>query len=1040
MKNVDMKSRLLLAALFLPVAVAPAYGETPIRVLILSGQNNHNWQETTPALAKILTTSGRFTVEVTEHPEQCTAETFSKCDVVLSNWNSLGPVKDWPETTHKALLDFVRSGGGFVVVHAGGTMFLDRPDFQKLIGATWGPGTGHGPKHTFEVRLLDADHPITKGVQPFATTDELWHRMVAQPEKKILATAFSAKDKGGSGNDETVAMVTQFGRGRCFNLVLGHDTAAMENNGFKTLLLRGTEWAATGRVTLPASADAIRPDAETLLAAIASYQFGQSRAGLRDVENLVAAVSADPSARGPLAAKLAAMLDRDATVECKQFVCQQLSLIGFPAEVPALTRHLTDDDLAFAARFALERIPGEESLAALREALKTASGRIRVGLIDSLGARRDAKSVATVAGLISATDSETATAAVAALGSIGGREAVAAITAAESTVASALRPKCAEALLRCAEDLKRNGQGQEALPLLEKLSTANQPRAVRAAALLARVALLEDKGSELALSALEGDDPAMQAAAVQALRQSADEAALAAIAQRLGALSPRQQVRVIAVLAERKVTSALPALVQAASSEDPAIRQPAIAALGTLGSASTVPVLAKLAIECNVEEGKLLVDSLCRLRGADVDAAISAALAQASPAVQRQLVQAMVIREAKGAAASLMALAESGDAEVRQEAIRGLGKLADAKEGARVVDLLDKTADRAAVEGSLVAIYRREGDPAPVVAAVATAPGPKKASLVKVLGALGGDQALEAVRAVLKSDDPAVRMAAVRALATWPDAAPLDDLVSLATTSDDATVKAVTLHGVVRLVPLAKIPPDQLAQRVVPMVAATTKADELKLLLSALGRIRSPSSLKAALGCLQNPAVKAEAVLAATQIAEGIGTRRNPEVAAAIDRIKAASGDPAIAARLEAIPLRRNIARTAVATNLDGLHPDGAGGDPEAAIDGDPKTYWDEEDGAKLYWLKLAFAQPETIASMRILAYTPASYVPRDFEILCDGKLVKTVRNAEYPDGSLALKLPPTRCSTVELKITGYTAGSPAIRELELYGEDGGDQ
>jgi type 1 glutamine amidotransferase len=227
-----------------------AQSPPPIRVLILTGQNNHAWQETTPILKKILTDSGRFIVEVTEHPEQATTETFAGRDVVLSNWNALGPIKQWPEATRSALLDFVRNGGGFVVVHAGGTMFADWPDFQKLIGATWGEGTGHGPYHTFKVTISDQNHPITKGLASFDTTDELWHRMVAQPGKRVLATAFSAKEHGGTGNREPMVMVTQFGQGRCFNLVLGHDVTAMNNPGFQALLLRGTEWAATGRVTI----------------------------------------------------------------------------------------------------------------------------------------------------------------------------------------------------------------------------------------------------------------------------------------------------------------------------------------------------------------------------------------------------------------------------------------------------------------------------------------------------------------------------------------------------------------------------------------------------------------------------------------------------------------------------------------------------------------------------------------------------------------------------------------------------------------------
>ena len=114
--------------------------DKPVKVLILSGQNNHNWRATTPELQSILTQNGRFAVDVTEHPETCDAATFSKYDVLLSNWNTFGKnatVKDWPPQTREAFVNFVRNGGGFVVVHAGGASFPDWSDYQKIIGGTW---------------------------------------------------------------------------------------------------------------------------------------------------------------------------------------------------------------------------------------------------------------------------------------------------------------------------------------------------------------------------------------------------------------------------------------------------------------------------------------------------------------------------------------------------------------------------------------------------------------------------------------------------------------------------------------------------------------------------------------------------------------------------------------------------------------------------------------------------------------------------------------------------------------------------------------
>ena len=242
---------LLLPLMLLGFGINPLRAEPPIHVLIFSGQNNHDWRATTPKLKSILASGGNFSVDVTEHPEHCTAATLQKYDVLLSNWNTFGKptVTNWPPAMRAAFLDFVRSGNGFVSVHAGSSSFYDWAEYQKLAGGTWKLGqTGHGPPHEFTVKLADADHPITRGLTNFFTTDELWHRTALQTNLEILATAFSAPEWKGSGNDEPVAFTTKFGKGRSFNLLLGHDAKGMDNAGFQQLLCRGVEWAATGKV------------------------------------------------------------------------------------------------------------------------------------------------------------------------------------------------------------------------------------------------------------------------------------------------------------------------------------------------------------------------------------------------------------------------------------------------------------------------------------------------------------------------------------------------------------------------------------------------------------------------------------------------------------------------------------------------------------------------------------------------------------------------------------------------------------------------
>lgn len=230
--------------------VAQAAAPVPLRVLLISGQNNHDWQKTTPVLKKIMEDSGRFSVEVNLHPEALTAETLVNYDAILSNWNTFGgggkkPVT-WPEATKAAVCKFVRDGHGFIVVHAGSSSFYDWPEYQQMVGASWKLGqTRHDAPHTFTVQPTAVDHAITRGLGPFTTTDELWLKPGMQADAVVLTTAA----------DQPSALVTAPDKGRGFTLLLGHNATFMENAGFRTLLLRGSEWAASGKVTIAIPAE-----------------------------------------------------------------------------------------------------------------------------------------------------------------------------------------------------------------------------------------------------------------------------------------------------------------------------------------------------------------------------------------------------------------------------------------------------------------------------------------------------------------------------------------------------------------------------------------------------------------------------------------------------------------------------------------------------------------------------------------------------------------------------------------------------------------
>ena len=239
-------------AFALALLTAQLAAAAPLRVLLLSGANNHDWRATTPVLKKILEASGRFTVDVTTNVPSLGPDAFAPYGAVLSNFNTFGeknPAPVWNAEVRTAFVNYIRAGHGFVVVHAGSAGFYDWPEFQQLAGATWGQGTSHGKMHTNEIQLSPLPHPVTAGLTNFTTFDEFWQNAQLAPGAQVLATVTPKKEFGGTGKPEPIAFATTLGAGRGYTLLLGHNAQAMTSDGFKTLLQRGTEWAATGSLS-----------------------------------------------------------------------------------------------------------------------------------------------------------------------------------------------------------------------------------------------------------------------------------------------------------------------------------------------------------------------------------------------------------------------------------------------------------------------------------------------------------------------------------------------------------------------------------------------------------------------------------------------------------------------------------------------------------------------------------------------------------------------------------------------------------------------
>jgi HEAT repeat protein len=964
-----------------------------------------------------------------------------------------------------AILDFVRRGGGFVVIHAAACTFQVWPEFQQLIALTWQDNySAHSTYHTFQVTVEMPAHPIASGLSDFLTTDELYHNLVSLTDhpRQVVMTAFSAKDQAGTGQLEPILVCTEVGRGRGVNLVLGHDAAAM-GAGFKTLLLRSAEWAATGKVTIPppavwpvtaAALAAANVDIDETFQAVAQYTEGSARKPLHDLQQLVLYASSENAdtarvLRGKLAERMAALLaSPHATPAAKAFLCGQLPAVATEGQAPALAALLADRDLADPALRALTLMPGASVDQILRDSLAGAAGILKIGVVNALGERGDCAAAESLSPLLSDRDESLACAAAGALGRIGGDTALAALQGALARAQGRLRAAVADATLACAQRLLAGGQPESAAAVYRQLSGADEAEEVRLAAWRGTVLCQPDHAAELICQALTSGDAGRESTALRLVPEApGGAAATARFAECLEQSSLPMQALLTGALAERRDSAARGAIETAASSPDAAVRLAALRALGTLGGESTVKLLVERMLSgAGTPEGDEARDSLRRLPAAGVSEALAGMLAQQTPGAKAELVRILSARQASTVVGELAQAATDADATVRLESWRALASVARPADVTRLLELVDRLeeeTEREEAETAVVAVLKKAAVPdvSPVLQQLdAALPPAAHGSLLRILSAVGDDRGLPALRTRVRSDNATVRDAAIRGLAAWPTPAPLEDLVALARSAPEAAQRVLALRGALRLSSqVAGRTPEQMTSLAGELWQLAREPDERKAVLAELGRCPTRDALLLARQSLDQPGLASAAGWAVTQIAAAVRDTHRAEAVAALQQIVSGGGDAAVQAQavkvLKDILQPANLALGAAVSSPDDLEPDGASGGDQAAIDGNPHTYWDEVDHADLYRLKVTFREPREVTSINILWHPYEQHQAKNLDVLCDGVVVAELREVPCLEHEMFVAFATVRCTSVELVIPGGNGlVSPAIHELQIYG------
>ncbi|HUV65493.1 MAG TPA: family 16 glycoside hydrolase, partial [Sedimentisphaerales bacterium] len=755
----------------------------PLKTLIVDGQNNHDWKATTPVLKTLLEKTGLFAVDVATSPEKgqpmdTFKPDFAKYDVIVANYTG----DDWPKETQDALVKYMQNGGGLVIFHAADNAFPGWKEWNEMIAVGgWGgrnetsgpkiryrdgkvvldnsPGRGgsHGPQHEFQVIIRDRLHAITAGLPEkwMHASDELYSELRGPAKNMtILATAYADPAKKGTGEHEPMLFTVRYGKGRVLHTALGHGPDQMGCVGFIVTFQRGTEWAATGRVTqvdVPpdfptADKVSLRSSLSAPYEAIENYDFGTSRRALAAIEEEIRNVP--PSSFPQVEARLLKVL-QSAKIKFagKQFICRMLRRVGSAKSVPALSEMLADKELSHMARFALQDMPAPEAGAALRKALSKLDGDLQIGVIGSIAQRGDREAVSQIAQLTNSGNLATARAAIESLGRIGGPQAADALSRAK--VPEGLKAARDDAYLMCADSMLAEGQNKEAVAIYRQMAAPGNSTWIRIAAYRGLVQAEKADAVPHVLALLKDPDLDLQRAAGKFITEMPGPAITQALAEQLGQLGADAQVVLLSALEGRGDKAAAPHVAKMVASTSEPVRIAAIEALAVLGDASSVELLAKASADGS-RTGRAAMDSLGRLSDPGVTGALVAvARSDAAVPIRVNAIQALVNRHETEAIDVLLALAADNNPDVRQAAYKAFGVLAGQSEFSKMVSMLIAAAgdaDRAGIERAMIAATARleAPDAAAVIAGLAKADDTVKPHLLAVLARFGGPDALGA--------------------------------------------------------------------------------------------------------------------------------------------------------------------------------------------------------------------------------------------------------------------------------------------------------
>lgn len=623
------------------------------------------------------------------------------------------------------------------------------------------------------------------------------------------------------------------------------------------------------------------PSLDSLLKDLAAFQNGGTEEILHAFRAYVRAHRDAAAERDTLETKFIAFLQGEATPAGKMAVCRELRSIGTERSIPVLAVLIGTVETTDAARYALEKIPGDAADKALIEALVRNSGEIKLGIIQSLGARKSQAAASELAELVLVGDEATGGAAATALGAVGGPNASKSLSNLLGVTSGQVKSCVGSALLLCGEESLKNKDLPAAAAVFEKVYKSRLPEPIQLAAFKGKIRASGGAAQNEMMAALTGRAVGLREAALDLVPEVFGPETIGNVTALFSKFTPAEKVRYLSILSGYPRDAALPVIKIAADDPDASVRVEALKTLERHGDASVVGLLAERAARTRGLEQLAARTSLWGMKGAEVDQTVLSLLATASDdAIKAEAVRAVGERSIDAGKEALAGIIRSGPAALRLEAVRGLQGLAEPGDLSALLALLLQLEDETAQEemqnliaGVALTIVRTSARADAVKSLLAATTDVKgRVSLIRVLGKIGEESSLPLVRKALSEGNSDLADAAVRAFCDWPTSAARDDALVVARISANPVHRVLALQAFIRMIELERYRnPVAATSDLASALKLASRPEERKLVLGLLPRFACPEARALAESLLNDPEVRAEAAAAVAGIKERIG-------------------------------------------------------------------------------------------------------------------------------------------------------------------------